>query len=148
MGQVITKTSGNIPEESERKQSCVLWEQQKSGEVWVSTPSEVTHLQSISKISSFSFGPRPWHLEIRHRVKKKSTIDLFGFETLELTNRRLKLWKQTVNLSPIMTIVTSITSIYIITIITTITNITITTTPTTTTTTTIIILRREPRERR
>ena len=39
------------------------------------------------------FGPRPWHIEIRHRVKKTSTINLFGFETLELKVRRLKLWK-------------------------------------------------------
>ena len=23
------------------------------------------------------FGPRPWHIEIRHRVKKTSTINLF-----------------------------------------------------------------------
>ena len=35
-------------------------------------------------------GPRPWHIEIRHRVKKKtSTINLFGFETLKLKIRRL-----------------------------------------------------------
>ena len=43
-----------------------------------------------------SFGPRPWHIEIRHRVKKTSTINLFGFETLKLKIRRLKLWKPTV----------------------------------------------------
>ena len=43
------------------------------------------------------FGPRPWHIEIRHRVKKKtSTINLFGFKTLKLKIRRLKLWKPTV----------------------------------------------------
>ena len=42
------------------------------------------------------FGPRPWHIEIRHRVKKTSTINLFGFETLKLKIRRLKLWKPTV----------------------------------------------------
>ena len=42
------------------------------------------------------FGPRPWHIEIRHRVKKTSTNNLFGFETLELKIRRLKLWKPTV----------------------------------------------------
>ena len=41
-------------------------------------------------------GPRPWHIEIRHRVKKTSTINLFGFETLKLKIRRLKLWKPTV----------------------------------------------------
>ena len=41
-------------------------------------------------------GPRPWHIEIRHRVKKISTINLFGFETLKLKIRRLKLWKPTV----------------------------------------------------
>ena len=27
-------------------------------------------------------GPRPWHIAIRHRVKKKSTINLFGFESI------------------------------------------------------------------
>ena len=26
-------------------------------------------------------GPRPWHIEIRHRVKQTSTINLLGFET-------------------------------------------------------------------
>ena len=41
------------------------------------------------------FGPRPWHIEIRHRVKKTPTINLFGFETLKLKIRRLKLWKPT-----------------------------------------------------
>ena len=42
------------------------------------------------------FWPRPWHIEIRHRVKKTSTINLSGFETLKLKIRRLKLWKPTV----------------------------------------------------
>ena len=42
-------------------------------------------------------GPRPWHIEIRHRVKKAFTIDLFGFETLKLKFRRLKLLKPTVD---------------------------------------------------
>ena len=49
--------------------------------------------RSISEISSCFFGPRPWHIEIRHRVKKTSTMNLFGFETLKLKIRRLKLWK-------------------------------------------------------
>ena len=53
-------------------------------------------VRSISEISSCFFGPRPWHIEIRHRVKRTSTINLFGFETLELKIRRLKLWKPTV----------------------------------------------------
>ena len=53
-------------------------------------------IRSISEISSCFFGPRPWHIEIRHRVKQTSTIDLFGFETLGLKIRRLKLWKPTV----------------------------------------------------
>ena len=52
--------------------------------------------RSISEISSCFFGPRPWHIEIRHRVKKTtSTINVFGFETLKLKIRRLKLWKPT-----------------------------------------------------
>ena len=33
-------------------------------------------------------GPRLWHIEIRHRVKRKSTINLFEFETLKLKIRR------------------------------------------------------------
>ena len=41
-------------------------------------------------------GPRPWHIEIRHRFKKTSTTNLLGFETLTLKIRRLKLWKPTV----------------------------------------------------
>ena len=41
-------------------------------------------LRSIPEISSCFFGPRPWHIEIRHRVKKAFTINLFGFETLKL----------------------------------------------------------------
>ena len=54
-------------------------------------------IRSISEISSCFFRPRPWHIEIRHRVKKTSTINLFGFETLKLRIRRLKLWKLTVH---------------------------------------------------
>ena len=53
-------------------------------------------IRSISEMSQCLFGPRPWHIEIRHRVKKTSTIDLFGFKTLKLKIRRLKLWKPTV----------------------------------------------------
>ena len=53
-------------------------------------------IQSISEISQCFFGPRLWHIEIRHRVTKTSTMNLFGFETLKLTIRRLKLWKPTV----------------------------------------------------
>ena len=56
-------------------------------------------VRSISEISSCFFGPRPWHIEIQHRVKKTSTIDLFGSETLRLKIRRLKLWKLTVGRS-------------------------------------------------
>ena len=51
------------------------------------------------KFHSVFVGPRPWHIEIRHRVKKTSTINLFGFETLKLRFRRLKLWKPTVQCS-------------------------------------------------
>ena len=48
------------------------------------------------KFNRVFVGPRPWHIEIRHRVKKTSTMNLLGFETLKLKNRRLKLWKPTV----------------------------------------------------
>ena len=61
-----------------------------------SAPARRTQIRSISEISLCFFGPRPWHVEIRHRVKKTSTIKLFGFETLKLKIRRLKLWKPTV----------------------------------------------------
>ena len=47
-------------------------------------------------------GPRPWHIEIRHRVKNTSTINLCGFETLKLKIRRLKLWKPTVRLGRVV----------------------------------------------
>ena len=52
------------------------------------------------------FWPRPWHIEIRHRFNKTSTIKLSGFETLILKIRRLKLWKPTVidHIDPIHTI--------------------------------------------
>ena len=50
----------------------------------------MTVAQSISEISSFFFGPRPWHIEIRHRVKKTSTIDLFGFET-QIENSKIEI---------------------------------------------------------
>ena len=53
-------------------------------------------VRSVSEISSCFFGPRPWHIEIRHRVQKIYTIIFFGFEILKLKIRRLKLWKPTV----------------------------------------------------
>ena len=54
------------------------------------------------------FGPRPWHIEIRHRVKKTFTINLFGFETLQLKIRRLKLWKPTVSSHPAIGVISFI----------------------------------------
>ena len=53
-------------------------------------------VRSISEISSCFVGPRLWHFEVRHRAKKASTINLFGFEIFKLKVRRLKLWKPTV----------------------------------------------------
>ena len=53
-------------------------------------------VRSVSETSSCFFWPRPWHIEIRHRVEKTSAIDLLRFETLKLKIRRLKLWKPTV----------------------------------------------------
>ena len=44
------------------------------------------------------FGPRPWHIDIRHRVDKTYTINLCGFEILKLKFRRLKLWKPAVRI--------------------------------------------------
>ena len=62
----------------------------------------VWKLRSVSEISWF-LGPRPWHIEIRHRVKKIFTVNLFGFETLKLKVRRLKLWKPTVGFPKLVT---------------------------------------------
>ena len=53
----------------------------------------LSFLRSIYEISSCFFGPTPWHIEIRHRVKQIYTIILFGFEILKLKIRRLKWWK-------------------------------------------------------
>ena len=36
------------------------------------------------------FGPRPRHIEIRHRVKTTSTINLFGFET-QIENSKIEI---------------------------------------------------------
>ena len=56
----------------------------------------VGFLRSVFRISNLFLRPRPWRIEIRHRVKRTSTIHLIGFETLQLKIRRLKLWKPTV----------------------------------------------------
>ena len=56
-------------------------------------------LRSTSEISSYFFGFTPWHTEIRHRVKIHPQLKLFGFETLKLKIRKLKLWKPTINTS-------------------------------------------------
>ena len=53
----------------------------------------ITTYGRFPKFHRVFVGPRPWPIEIRHRVKQTSTIDLFGFETLKLKIRRLKLWK-------------------------------------------------------
>ena len=37
--------------------------------------TEITvDLRSISEVSSCFFGPRPWHIEIRHRVKRNPQL--------------------------------------------------------------------------
>ena len=61
----------------------------------VSTPSRL-YYGGLPKSRRVFFVPRPWHIEIRHRVEKTSTTNLFGFEALELNIRKLKLWKPTV----------------------------------------------------
>ena len=48
------------------------------------------YIRSVSEISSCFFGPRPLHIEIRHRVKKTSTINLFGFET-QIENSKIEI---------------------------------------------------------
>ena len=57
--------------------------------------TRIPQVQSISEISSCFSGPSNCLIEIRHRVKRTSTISLFGVETLKLKIRRLKLWKST-----------------------------------------------------
>ena len=52
-------------------------------------------LVALSKLAP----SRPWHIEFRHRVKRTSTINLLGFETLKLKIRRLKLLWPTVRVS-------------------------------------------------
>ena len=54
-------------------------------------------LRSISEISSCFSGRDPGTLKSDIVSKKTSTINLFGFETLKLKIRRLKLWKPTVS---------------------------------------------------
>ena len=51
--------------------------------------------RSISEISSGFLGRDPGTLKSDIVSKKTSTINLFGFETLRLKIRRLKLWKPT-----------------------------------------------------
>ena len=53
-------------------------------------------LRSISEISSCFLGRDPGTLKSDIVSTKTSTINLFGFETLKLKIRRLKLWKPTV----------------------------------------------------
>ena len=38
----------------------------------IPSPGAAENIRSISEISSCFFWPRPWHIEIRHRVKKTS----------------------------------------------------------------------------
>ena len=74
---------------------------------YLSVLSQISHCQGLGRKNKHDIlktdhfhcvfvGPRPWHIEIRHRVKKTSTMNLFGFEPLKLKTRRLKLWKPTV----------------------------------------------------
>ena len=83
--------------------SSLIWRVRLCARTWLPTNRACHHgwccspLQSISEFSSCFFGPRPWHIEIRHRVKKISITNLFGFETLKLKIRRLKFWKPTVS---------------------------------------------------
>ena len=53
-------------------------------------------IRSISEIASCFLGRDSGTLKSDIVSKKTSTINLFGFETLKLKNRRLKLWKPTV----------------------------------------------------
>ena len=53
-------------------------------------------IRSISEISSCLLGRDPGTLKSDIVSKKTSPINLFGFETLKLKIRRLKLWKPTV----------------------------------------------------
>ena len=63
----------------------------------IAAPAEDSAYGRFPKFHRVFVGPRPWHIEIRHRVKQTSTINLLGFETLKLKIRRLKLWKPTVH---------------------------------------------------
>ena len=56
----------------------------------------ISALRSISENSSCFLGRDPGTLNSDIVSTKTSTVDLFGFETLKLKIRRLKLWKPTV----------------------------------------------------
>ena len=62
-------------------------------DAWQDRSVDVSWYGRFPKFNCF-FGPRLWHIEIRHRVKKITQLcSLFGFEILKLKIRRLKLWK-------------------------------------------------------
>ena len=44
-------------------------------------------IRSTSEISSCFFGPRPWHIQIRHRVKKRPHLIC---SDLRLSNRKFE----------------------------------------------------------
>ena len=51
------------------------------------------HISKYGRFPKFHrvfVGPRPWHIEIRHRVKQISTINLFGFET-QIDNSKIEI---------------------------------------------------------
>ena len=66
---------------------------------YVLDPDLEAAIRSTSEISSCFLGRDPGTLKFDIVSKKTSTIILFGFETLKLKIRRLKLWKPTVILA-------------------------------------------------
>ena len=63
--------------------------------LWGGPPAKELACGRFPKFHRVFLGRDPG-TEVPHRVKKTSTLNLFGFETLKLKIRRLKLWKPTV----------------------------------------------------
>ena len=51
----------------------------------------VGNLRSISEISSCFFGPRPWHIEIRHRVKKNIHDEFVRIWDSQVENSKIEI---------------------------------------------------------
>ena len=58
---------------------------------WTLHAADIKRAFTVGFRKSCFVGPKPWHIEIGHRVKTTSTINLFGFETLKLKNSKIEI---------------------------------------------------------